>query len=219
MPAACRPTAPHTPKSGIVSLAGICWRAWCSPALVRDPLTWKLLIDMDSSCSKQSNNRGNNRAPFISASFCHTHQCPHPATTWSMECSQWWPPHAESHRSQGSPSAALFAMGEHPWAQLCATSLLFLNIFLCPVFQAFPLESLCCWWRRPGPFWVSMALEAHPALPLGDMGWLMTTETISSQVSLRGGSCSVQIVRDQLTVAKAQYGSNIVIRSRLLHRL
>lgn len=156
--------------------------------------------------------------PFISANYCHTHQCPHPATPWSRECSQWQPPHAGSHRSQGLPGAALFAMAERPWAQLPAASLLFLNILLCPVFQAIPRESLCCRWSRPGPFGVSMALETHPALPLGDVGCLETTGTLSSQVSLSGGSCSVQIVRDQLTVAKAQYGSNIIIRSCLLHR-
>lgn len=61
-----------------------------------------------------------------------------------------------------------------------------LNASLCSVFQAFPLEPLCCWWGRPGPFWVSMALEAHPTLPLGGVGWLETTGTASSQVSPSG---------------------------------
>lgn len=61
-----------------------------------------------------------------------------------------------------------------------------LNTSLCSVFQAFPLEPLCCWWGRPGPFWVSMALEAHPTLPLGGVGWLETTGTASSQVSPSG---------------------------------
>lgn len=140
------------------------------------------------------------------------------AVSWAWDGSQWQPPHTGSHRSQGLPGAALFARGEHPWAQLHTASLPFQNISLCPVFQAFPLEPLCCWWRRPGPFWVSMALEAHSALPWGGVGWLETTGTEASQVSLSGDSCSVQIVRDQLTVAKAQCGSNIVIRSRRLHR-
>lgn len=49
---------PHTPRSRIVSLAGTCWRAWPSPALLRDPLRSKLLIYMDSSCSKQWEQQG-----------------------------------------------------------------------------------------------------------------------------------------------------------------
>lgn len=110
------------------------------------------------------------------------------------------------------------ARAEHPWAQLHAASLLFLNILLCPVFQAFPPESLCCWWRRPGPFWVSVALEAHPALLLGDVWGVWRPLEQHPAKCLSGGSCSVPIVRDQLTVAKAQCGSNIIIRSCLLHR-
>lgn len=34
------PHCPHSPRSGTVPLAGTCWRAWRSPALLRDPLTW-----------------------------------------------------------------------------------------------------------------------------------------------------------------------------------
>lgn len=109
---------------------------------------------------------------------------------------------------------------------------------VCSVFQAFPLESLCCWWGRPGPFWVSMAGRGHalhawgasPALPLGCLrvagnllwnSWSLPGLGIQQSVSecrRRWDSCSVQIARDQLTVAKPQYGSNIVIRSHLLHR-
>ena len=71
----------------------------------------------------------------------------------------------------------------------------------------------------------------HPgALPLGCVGvagdllwtsWSPPGSGVQRSISEHGqrwDSCSVQIARDQLTVAKPQYGSNIVIRSRLLHR-
>lgn len=52
------PHCPHTPRSGTVSLAWTCWRAWPSPALLKDTLTWKLLVFLDSSCSKQWEQQG-----------------------------------------------------------------------------------------------------------------------------------------------------------------
>lgn len=45
------------------------------------------------------------------------------AVSWAWDGSQWQPPHTGSHGSQGPPGVALFAMGEHPWAQLHTASL------------------------------------------------------------------------------------------------
>lgn len=72
-------------------------------------------------------------------------------------------------------------------------------------------------------------LGEHPLLCLWGVWWWLGTwnswsppgSGIQQSISERGrwwDSCSVPIARDQLTVAKPQYGSNIVIRSCLLHR-
>lgn len=74
-----------------------------------------------------------------------------------------------------------------------------LNVSLYSVFQAFPLESLRCWWGRPGPVWVSMAVRGcallargpSPALPLGcvEGGWGPSLEQLESAWLRRPAKC------------------------------
>lgn len=129
--------------------------------------------------------------------------------------------------------AALLA---RPSCLLTAPSLSLLTVLLCSVFQAFPLEPLCCRRGRPGPFRVSTSGRGHAlygqgapsALPLGHGGgwgpspaqlespWLRHPAK-GSECGQRWGGCSVQIAETQLTVAGAQCGSDFVTRSRLLH--
>lgn len=67
------PYCPHSPRSGTVPLAGTCWRAWSSPALLRDPLTWKLLVYMDSSRSKRwEQQREQQGSLYLSKLLPHT---------------------------------------------------------------------------------------------------------------------------------------------------
>lgn len=66
-------TFPSWIRSETVSLAGTCCRAWPSPALLRDTLTWKLLVHMDSTCSKQWEKQGEQQGSlYLSKLLPHT---------------------------------------------------------------------------------------------------------------------------------------------------